>query len=50
MKYKMLKHLATVRQWANTENGEQAITKCLSLLLGILVIDTILFSIGLILQ
>lgn len=49
MKTKMLRMLVTARQYANTEQGERNITKCLTFLMGVLIIDVALLTVGIIL-
>ena len=45
----MLRMLVVARQCANTEQGEKNITRCLSFLVGVLIIDITLLIIGIIL-
>ena len=49
MKTKVLRMLVTARQYANTEQGERNITKCLTFLMGVLIIDVVLLTVGIIL-
>ena len=49
MKTKVLRMLVTARQYANTEQGDRNITKCLTFLMGVLIIDVVLLTVGIIL-
>ena len=46
MKQKVLRKLATARQWANTEHGERMIVKTLTALMYIGIADIVILAIG----
>ena len=46
MKIKMLRKVAALKLWANTERGERIIVRVLTTLTGLLILDVVLLLIG----